>query len=232
MSCFIMNSESLAALGSATAARLNLSYSFWGFEASRELYNALTDCRTCGHYSERAVYDRLYALNVWAYCGRYDEPFNPENITGPDVNMARYAIHRKPEYQANNSAVNFAVQPWHYQLAQLLDCYIYQTAEDTTYNAPLRLALAKFRDDLYAFIVTHSPQYTALSWGRLTPQPAPTQTGYRRSEETEPLILEPDDWEPGEWATLCKLAGHLTPQDTERIVISGYTFEIFTKERK
>ncbi len=228
MSCFIMNPESLAALGSATADRLNLSSSFWGFEAPRELHNALTDCSICGHYSKQDIYDRLYALNVRAYCGRYDEPFNPEDITGPDVDIARYAIHCKPEYRANG----FTVQPWHYQLAKLLDCYLYQTAEDTTYNDPLRMALVKFRDALYAFIVTHSTQYTALSWGRLTPQPAPTQTGYRRSVETESLILEPEDWEPSEWTTLCKLAGHLTPQDTERIVISGYTLEIFTKERK
>lgn len=35
--------------------------------------------------------------------------------------------------------------------------------------------------------------------------------GYSRSKETEPLILEPDDWQPDEWATLCKLAGRLSP---------------------
>ncbi len=228
MSCLVMKRELLATLGSATAARLNLSFDFWGFEAPRELYDALTDCRTCGHYSEQAVYDRLYALNVRAYRGRYDEPFNPEDITGPDVNMARYAIHRKPEYRAHG----FAVQPWHYQLAQLLDCYLYQTAEDATYNDPLRLALVKFRDALYAFIVSRSPQYTALQWGRLAPPYTPDKTGYQRSEETEPLILEPDDWEPGEWATLCKLAGHLPPQGTERIVISGYTLETFISKKE
>jgi len=50
-----MNPEPLAAIANAVEDRLNCDFNFWGFEALRKLYDALTDCRICGHYSERAV---------------------------------------------------------------------------------------------------------------------------------------------------------------------------------
>lgn len=58
----------------------------------------------------------------------------------------------------------------HYQLAKLLDFWLYQTAEDATRSDPLRLAMAEFRDNLYSFIVMNSPQYVETRWGEL---PAP-----------------------------------------------------------
>jgi len=163
-----MNTESLAALGNAVASNLNLGYEFWGFCAPKELYDALDDCCECGHYYERAVYNRLYALNVKAYRGRYDEPFTPEDMTGPDVNMANYVIHRKIEYkEVCSGTYSFVLCSWHYQLAKLLDCYLYQTAENAAYNSPLRSALGQFRKELYEFIVMHHPQYIAPRWGRI-----------------------------------------------------------------
>ena len=45
--------------------------------------------------------------------------------------------------------------------------WLYQTAEDATYADPLRLAMREFRDSLYAFIVTNSPQYVDVQWGAL-----------------------------------------------------------------
>ncbi len=234
MSCLVMKREPLAALANAVEARLNRGYDFWGFEAPDSLYHELRDCRTVCRFSAKSIYRRLYALNIRAYNGRYEGHQEPGDEEAPDVDISRYFIHHEPEYQncGDGTGTTFAVCQWHYQLAQLLDFWLYQTAEDATRSDPLRLAMAEFRDSLYSFIVQHSPQYAALQWGRLAPHYTPDKTGYQRSEKTEPLILEPEDWEPSEWTTLCKLAGILPPQDTERIIISDYTLEVFTKERK
>ncbi len=235
MSCLVMKREPLAALANAVEARLNCNYDFWGFEAPDSLYRELRDCyKPTLRYCAEDIYRRLYALNIRAYNGRYSSHEEPADEEAPTIDGSKYIVHHGPEYQSrsNGTGTTFAVRQWHYQLAQLLDFWLYQTAEDATRSDPLRLAMAEFRDSLYSFIVQHSPQYTALQWGRLTTPYTPDKTGYQRFEETEPLILEPEDWEPGEWATLCKLAGHLPPQNTERIVISGYTLESFIKEEK
>lgn len=228
MSCFVMNAEPLAALANAIETRLNIGYDFWGFDAPDSLYRELMDCKTsCTYYAE-PIYRKLYALNVRAYNGRYPSHEEPTDEEAPTINVNAYTITRRPEYRAHT----FAVQPWHYQLAKLLDCYLYQTAEDATYKDPLRLAIKEFRDGLCEFIMTHNPQYITLPWGAMAAPYTPDKTGYQRSEETEPLILEPDDWQPDEWATLCKLAGQLPPQDTERIVISGYTLETYIAKKE
>ena len=90
----------------------------------------------------------------------------------------------------------------------------------------------EFSSHLKSFIVQNSPDYTAGRWGELPPVTQTVKAGYNRSKEIEPLILEPEDWQPGEWATLCKLAGNLPPQDTERIVISGYTLETYITQKE
>lgn len=82
-------------------------------------------------------------------------------VTGSDG--SKYIVHHRPEYREHG----FAVCPWHYQLAKLLDCWLYQTAEDATYKDPLRLAMKEFRDGLYYFIVMNSPQYVDVQWGEL-----------------------------------------------------------------
>lgn len=50
--------------------------------------------------------------------------------------------------------------------------------------------------------------------------------GYQKFRDTEPLILEPEDWSFDEWATICKLCGLPTGQ-TERIVLHASEMECF-----
>lgn len=172
MSCMIMGYEPLAALANAVETRLNVGYSYWGFEAPDSLYRELADCkRSCTYFSEQ-IYKRLYALNVRAYNGRYANHEEPADEEAPAIDVNRYTVHHGPEYREHG----FAVRPWHYQLAKLLDCWLYQTAEDATYKDPLRLAMVEFRDNLYSFIVTNRPEYVTSSWGDL-PQPAAEESG-------------------------------------------------------
>lgn len=167
MSCFVMSNEPLAALANAVETRLNCDYNYWGFSAPDSLYTALADCKTSCTYFAEDIYRRLYAVNVRAYNGRYADHEEPEDEEAPTIDGSKYIIHHPPEYREHG----FAVRPWHYQLAKLLDCWLYQTAEDATYKDPLRLAMKEFRDDLYSFIVGNSPDYTAAPWGELPAQP-------------------------------------------------------------
>lgn len=171
MSCMVMKSEPLAVLANAVETRLNTGYDFWGFEAPDSLYRELEDCKTCCTYSAEAIYRKLYAVNIRAYNGRYARNEEPADELPPDVDITRYTITHGPKYREHG----FAVCPWHYQLAMLLDFWLYQTLEDATYADPLRLAMAEFKRDLYSFIVTNSPEYYTGRWGDLPHQAPATE---------------------------------------------------------
>lgn len=162
MSCMVMKPASLMALANAVETRLNCDYNYWGFDIPSNLYQELDDCKTSHTYYADRIYRRLYALNAQAYnnslhVGR-EETADEE---APTIDGSKYIVHHRPAYREHS----FAVCPWHYHLAKLLDFWLYQTAEDTTYSNPLRLAMLEFRDNLYHFIVRNSPQYTAIRWG-------------------------------------------------------------------
>ncbi len=176
MSCLIMNPEPLAAIANAVETRLNCNYDFWGFEAPDNLYRELEDCKKSCTYFAEPIYRRLYALNVRAYNGRYSSHKEPADEEAPTIDVSKYVVHRGPEYREHG----FAVRPWHYQLARLLDFWLYQTAEDATYSDPLRLAMGEFRDGLYCFIVQNNPEYYTVRWGEL---PTPSN-GAPRKEAT------------------------------------------------
>lgn len=166
MSCLIMNLEPLAALANAVEARLSCDYSYWGFEAPDSLYHELSDCQIAHSYHSycvESIYRKLYALNVRAYNGRYKDHEEPVDEDAPVIDGSGYIVHHGPEYREHG----FAVRPWHYQLAALLDFWLYQTLEDAIRNDPLRLAMRDFRDCLYGFIVRNSPPYTAVRQGEL-----------------------------------------------------------------
>ena len=163
MSCLIMNPEPLAALANAVETRLNCGYDYWGFEAPDSLYHELADCKKSRTYFATAIYRKLYAVNVRAYNGRYGSHEEPADETAPDIDVNQYKVHQGPEYREHG----FAVCPWHYQLAMLLDFWLYQTLEDVTRSDPLRLAMEAFRDSLYSFIIRNSPEYFNLRWGLL-----------------------------------------------------------------
>ena len=161
MSCFVMNPEPLAALANAIEARLNCDYGYWGFEAPDSLYRELDGCRRAFLYSAEEIYRRLYAVNVRAYNGRYAAHEEPEDEEAPEIDVSKYIVHHGPKYREHG----FAVQPWHYQFAKLLDCWLYQTLEDATHNDPLRLAVKDFRNTLHSFIVANNQEYTTAQWG-------------------------------------------------------------------
>lgn len=163
MSCKVMGLVALAALANAVETRLNCGYDYWGFDIPDSLGRELRDCRSSYTFDAKPIYRRLYAVNVRAYNGRYAGHEEPANEIAPVIDGSMYIVHCPPEYREHG----FAVRPWHYQLAKLLDFWLYQTEEDATHSDPLRLAMRDFRDSLYRFIIRNSPEYTELPWGEL-----------------------------------------------------------------
>ena len=160
MSCFIMDLRALACMAEVIGRLLNVGYNSFGFEAPRELYDALNDCiDTTGFYSERLIYDRLYALNARAYAERYKKS---EEATPPDIDFSGLDIWEHPD---PNGRYGYVIKPWHYRLQKLIDYYNYQTDEGTARKDPLKIAMDKLARILCAFIVRNTAEYDAAPWG-------------------------------------------------------------------
>lgn len=162
MSCFIMNPDSIRKIGYTLAEILNACkyrncYTFDKGAANAanlpKLFAAYD--RPLYGFDPEAISETLHRLNVKAYAGRYNDP--DAEPFAPPANV-RYNL--RPLAGATNTP-----QEWHYHLASLLDCYLYQTAEDATLADPIRAALETFSAHLAAGIVRNSEQYNKYRWG-------------------------------------------------------------------
>ena len=165
MSCFIMNDSALSALADFIGCLLNHGYNYFSFPAPAILHIELNDCNEHGSYQEEKIYNRLYSLNVAAYRGRYPEetvdywPDYKENIK---YKPTTYGPMNPDDERSGYTA---QVQPWHFEMLNRLDCFLYQCAEDATYNTDLYKALKALQVELMRFICQHSTPYTAHKWG-------------------------------------------------------------------
>lgn len=149
MSVLVMSEEAHATLAEVIRTVLDEGYNFFGFEAPQSLYDALDDCEfedIRGCYSSAKIYRKLYTLNIKAYDNRYkieeDDPIVPKMPDVPPlVQIRQYGSgHDHP-------------RNWHYKLAKLLDCLIYQCSDKPTAVDPLYLALVDFDRVVKSFIV-------------------------------------------------------------------------------
>ena len=166
MSCFIMNHDSIRKIGHTLADILDacelsntVSIATSAAEAAdlpRVFWRYYS--RTRGHNAEGIAED-LHTINARAYAGRYREeglePFEPSH------SYKRKSIYRPAQYEGHTESP----QEWHYHLVSLLDCYLYQTAEDATRHDPKRFALQDFAAALSRQIVQHSEPYNRNRWG-------------------------------------------------------------------
>lgn len=160
MSCYIMEPRALAALAIATEQILNMGFNYFGFDAPRALFDALEDCENpAGFYDARAIYGRLYALNARAYRGRYRQEADTEP---PEVDFSGLTIAQPPEWHDHHATI----QPWHYRLLKLMDCYTYQVDEDATAGDPLTRAMVELSAALMRHIVRNTDEYATAPWGR------------------------------------------------------------------
>lgn len=163
MSCFIMHPDSIRRIGYTLAEILNACkygnvYTFdKGAAIAANLPKLFAEYdRPLYGYDPEMISEALHRLNAKAYAGRYSDPEECEFV--PASSTTRYNL--RPAAWACNTP-----QEWHYHLASLLDCYLYQTAEDATFADPLRAALETFAARLACGIIQHSDQYNKFRWG-------------------------------------------------------------------
>lgn len=166
MSCFIMNPDSIRKIGYTLAAILDgCEYSNTASIATDAAFVA--DLPNVFHqyfsrirgYNGEGISEDLHTINARAYAGRYKEEFLQP--FAPSTDTTRKSLSRLAQYTNHTESP----QEWHYHLISLLDCWLYQTAEDATRNDPKRIALQAFAASLSRQIVQHSEEYNRYRWG-------------------------------------------------------------------
>ena len=164
MSCFIMQSKSIWMLANTLESVFNAAKfsGTWSITSAAvcetSLCNAFADCIRCDCYDSEMIAAALYRINAAAYAGRYNEPIDTE--LPPYVAGTARSLFDRPYYADHMERP----QDWHYQLASLLDCWLYQTDEDATRKDKKRVALTEFARNLKCMIVSHSTQYSQHRW--------------------------------------------------------------------
>lgn len=158
MSCFILESKSLAILAEGIEKTLNMGYNYMGMDAPEALREALADCAdNRGFYERKKIFLRLYELNAQAYDSRYSTAPADYIPECPDIPT----VIKRAEYKNYHHTVTTT----HYKYANLLDCYLYQCLEGKTPEEPLFQGLEAFKRTWYSYIVRNSDEYAAASWG-------------------------------------------------------------------
>lgn len=165
MSCLVMRPESIRTLANTLDSVFNAAAFVpehtitTAAVCGTTLCNAFADCIRCQCYDGEMIAAALYRLNAQAYGTRYKEPTDAE--LPPYVAGTARSLFDRPVIK------DYAERPqdWHYHLASLLDCWLYQTDEDATRKDAKRVALEEFTRNLKCQIVTHSEQYNKTRWG-------------------------------------------------------------------
>ena len=81
--------------------------------------------------------------------------------------------------------------PWHYKLAKLIDCEIYQASEDATRKDPLLLALIDFSRVYTHFLVSNTADYNRPMGRDLTPAAGHLRGPHRATKRPDPISETP-----------------------------------------
>ena len=123
MSCFICKAETISTLAAIITDTLNSRQSCIYFDIDGA---AFADCMDkYGDYDDHKVYRKLYIENLRAYNGRYHE-----NVR----EFAKYAPFTGNRWPLEEQAKAY----------KFGRCYLYQIAEDATYNGPVYIAVRDF----------------------------------------------------------------------------------------
>lgn len=141
MSCYILRNELIEEMAESIRYAVdfpNNAGSFYLNASALEL--ELMDCRKGAFHSSKKIAEKLYRFNELAYCGRYKDEKPVEII--PDFKEGR------------NLLLNDR-----YRLMHILERYIYQVSEESTYKAPLFTALNDFLASLYRSEIRKTEAY-------------------------------------------------------------------------
>ena len=152
MSCWMLNDEFIATVaeGISQAARTKIWIEPGTFE----------NCGIKGfsgyfYFDERKLAAKLKSMNVAAYNGRYRR--SPKSETETD---------RFPDTTATAKALNDDTtgEAWGAFL-KMLDCFMYQCAEDPVYDSDDYRSLEKIRNSIRDIIISRNKGYSEAQWG-------------------------------------------------------------------
>ena len=148
MSSFVLKIESIETIAECIAYSLNTSERMPAIHFSfAPLSEALKDCRDrYGFYTMPRIAHKLYCLNLAATNSRYLQQF--------------YSV---PVFKKTGK--NLLITGETIALIKLIECYLYQCAEDATYNSDLYKAIDEYLNSLYRYVVHKQPEYDAANWG-------------------------------------------------------------------
>lgn len=157
MSAFIMNLQSIAELADFIDCLNFVGWDYFGYSIPLELNQALNLITRSGN--QRKIFNALYALNVKAVNGRYNE----ETSTAAEMPKDHKIVYLPKKYDCKNSID--IIEPWHYQLLKKLQCFIYQCTEDATIKDPLYKGLKDLEKEIVFYIAMNNVNYSRAMWG-------------------------------------------------------------------
>lgn len=163
MSAFLLNENRIAQLADYLSTLHNCGLNFFGYDMPQELRTELFDCRDIyGNTSTRKIFEKLYNLNAAAVSGRYNTPSDAV----PDLPAFTH-LHqfRKPAQDDNIKRWYEEIEPWHYELLKLFQCFLYQCDEDATRETDLFKALKCLEYTMLNHIVANNPEWIKANWG-------------------------------------------------------------------
>lgn len=167
MSCYIMAPDKIRRIGYALADIFSsclygesVSIDKSACIASGLMQSFMPACysRNMIGFAPEKISEVLHRVNAKAYAARYKET-EESTFPPPDKRRPEYSIRPAP-----NQLREMNLLPYYYHLMRLVDCWLYQTDEETTKNDPLRQKMNDFMNCLAREIVQNSPQYHCTLW--------------------------------------------------------------------
>ena len=157
----MVSADRIAQLADFIAALANMGFNFFGYSIPESLNRELMGCYERGFMEESKVFERLFDLNNRSVSGRYGADHKQETPEMPTVKRIFHERKKNPDFKEWLELV----EPWHLELFKLLQCFIYQCDEDSTYKDPLKVALEDLERVMAYHIICNHPYYKKATWG-------------------------------------------------------------------
>lgn len=150
MSCWMMDNEFIATV--AEGIRQAAKKSIWldpgtFFDCGEKSFS--------GHFlfDKEKLARKLKTMNAAAYEGRYGRNAETETDIFPDTTATEKVLRVKSSNKAWGA------------LLKMLDCFLYQCAEDPVYDSEDYKSLEKIRASVQGIVISFNSGYTEAGWG-------------------------------------------------------------------
>ena len=163
MSCIMFSDDRIAGLADFIAAVANCGFDRFGFSIPQNLEDALHFCRDrFGCMQEEAVFSELYALNMDAFCARYNEA--PDDLPEMPEKYEKLTPERRQGQDDTITQWYEDITPKHYQVLKLLNSFLYQCDEGSNDKTLLYKGLAELIETMQYYIISNTPAYIKAAY--------------------------------------------------------------------